>query len=52
MDTPQKHACETPETKGLLEQRFASFVGTALEQCDPETRKWLFWLWTMFLDGD
>jgi hypothetical protein len=52
MDTPQKHACETPETKGLLEQRFASFVGTAPEQCDPETRKWLFWLWTMFLDGD
>lgn len=42
MDTPEKYVCETPGTKGLLEQRFASFVGSVPEQCDPETRKWLF----------
>ena len=45
MDTPEKCVCEVPETKGLLAQRFESFVGSASEQCSAHIRMWLFWLW-------
>jgi hypothetical protein len=45
MDTPEKYVCETPGTKGLLEQRFASFVGSVPEQCSEHIRMWLLWLW-------
>ena len=45
MDTPEKYVCEVAEIKGLLEQRFESFVGSAPEQCSEHIRMWLLWLW-------
>lgn len=38
MDTPEKYVCEVAETKGLLAQRFASFVGSVPEQCSAHIR--------------
>jgi len=45
MDKPEKYVCEVPETKGLLAQRFTSFVGSTPDQCSAHIRIWLFWLW-------